>query len=88
VAKHFLDNFKIFVVALDVSIDSEVWYWVINVVSSVLFLVLILVTTGGRADWVRSHADVLFRLNEVGIPLSVFLLHVFGVLHGSFNIVV
>ena len=55
VADHFLSKIKIFKVSLDISVLAKVWNWIIDVISSILFLVLILVASGGGADRIRAH---------------------------------
>jgi len=66
VLEHTLSNGEIFVSSEDVSVDTEVWNWVILVVTGFLLLVLILVASGRIANWIRTE------LNFCKIPFSFF----------------
>jgi len=60
-------NLKRVVIINDVVVDTEVWNWIVDVISSWLLLVLVLGATSGGADWVR--VDIRFNLEVVDHPL-------------------
>jgi len=56
-------NFEISEVINDVSVNTEVWNSVVDLVTEWLLLVLVLGAAGGRADWVRLEVNIGFGLD-------------------------
>ena len=58
-----LSNSEISEVINDVSVNTEVWNSVVDLVTEWLLLVLVLGAAGGRADWVRLEVNIGFGLD-------------------------
>lgn len=61
----------------NISVLSKIDNWVVNIIATILLWVLILVTSGGGADWIRISANISIKLN-----LSIV---VAGVVSGTWN---
>ena len=86
---HGFGKLKRSVVVDDVGINTEVWNWVVDLVSEWLLLVLVLSATSRGADWVRVKMNIRVELNIIDNPLvTEVLLGVIEILHGGNNITV
>jgi len=79
VSNHLFSNSEVLMGTFDVSINAKVGDWVVNIVTSSLLLVLVLITAGGRADGVR------FGLNE-SPWLELVTFSVFDLLDATFGV--
>ena len=82
VGLHAFSELKRSVIVDDISVNTEVWNWVVDLVTERLLLVLVLSATGGRADWVRVNIDISGKLYIIDNPVvSKVLLRITKVLH-------
>jgi len=84
---HTLGSGERSVVINDVSVNTEVWNSIVDLVTEWLLLVLVLGAASRGADWVRIKFDISIKLDIIDNPsVSKILLSVFKVLHGGNNI--
>jgi len=71
---HALGKLKRSVVVDDIGINTEVWNWVVDLVTERLLLVLVLGATSRGADWVGVNIDISIKLNIIDNPLVLEVL--------------
>ena len=55
---HTFSKIERSMVIKDISINTEVWNWVVNLVTSLLLFMFVLITTSGGANWVRARLSL------------------------------
>jgi len=84
---HGLGNGERSVVINHVSVGTEVWNSIVDLVTEWLLLMLVLGAASRGADWVRIKFDISIKLEIIDNPsVSKNLLSVVKVLHGGNNI--
>jgi len=81
-----LSDLEVLVVGNDISVNTKIRNWVVDVVSTVLLFVLVLGASGGVANWIRFQVDISGRLHSNFFTergLSVLL-----IMEGNFDVVV
>ena len=86
VALHALGELEGSVVVEDVRVNTEVWHWVVDLVTEWLLLMLILGAAGRRANWIRFNIGI--ELNCKSPVVTEVLLSVGKVLVGGDNVAI